>query len=243
MKNPFSRENQYSFSQAWKPLELQAFLPTVRLSVDSAKFLVHLTPDSTETWFCNGRHFPPNESGRRSVSIDSIGEEAGADGCVGFVRSWSMGPIGVGPDTQALHRSFAAGVSSPSPHLALSHILPLEVVPFRILEHEVQVSVHHYLPAGPLSLTPLNLMRVLPTALSDQAGKGGDGFGFLTLDKARRLVLLQPGEPRLMDCPVVGVWLSCASAQGAGEEALYAACCRFMGHEGLRDRATQGANK
>lgn len=203
-----------------------------------------MSPDSTEPAFAHGTS---SSSGSREVHIESItAHPPSTGGCVAIVRSWALGPIGVGADTTALQRAFAAGCASTEPHAAPSQILPLEIVPWRIGPDQLQVSCHHLLPTGPLSLAPLNLLRVLPTVLSDQAARGvladhRPAFGFLTLDQARRLVLLQPSESRLIDCPVVGVWLSGCAAPC--DPAVYAAAARFHGHPGLRDRATMGPSK
>ena len=64
--------------------------------------------------------------------------------------------------------------------------------------------------------------------------------GFLTMDRARRLVPLFETEPRAFDLPIVGVWVS--GAANVAHLSVWAACLRFAAHTQLKDKVVQSGS-
>jgi hypothetical protein len=93
-----------------------------------------------------------------------------------------------------------------------------------------------YVPAA-CSLTPILPCRVLPTQLSVAVGQVGAAreTGFITMDDARRVVLL--AGALWADHALVGVWA--AGVDGPEDPLVWGACLRFAYSRAIPDRATQ----
>ena len=113
---------------------------------------------------------------------------------------------------------------------------------------ELLVSARVRVPASAFAATPIAPPRVADAPLhralvaaqtrtDARATEERARTGFLTMDRTRRLMLLDETDPRALDVPAVGVWVS--GVTNPTHLAVWAACHRFWSTEALKDKATQ----
>ncbi|CAD7939979.1 unnamed protein product [Amoebophrya sp. A25] len=81
--------------------------------------------------------------------------------------------------------------------------------------------------------------------LLNQTRKGRLGYGYLTLDKARRGVPILEHDPAAFTTPLVGVWVDLLHAPGEGDQIehslVWEACMRFLTNASVKERVYIGA--
>jgi hypothetical protein len=104
---------------------------------------------------------------------------------------------------------------------------------------ELVVSARVRVPAATFAATPIAPPRVADSPLSGASfGKKKVSTGFLTMDRTRRLMLLDETDPRVsLDLPTVGVWVS--GVTNPTHLAVWTACFRYATSDALKDKATQ----
>ena len=99
------------------------------------------------------------------------------------------------------------------------------------------------LPSTRILATPVSELPILRTALARQLAtlptipQGGalhPMTGFLSLDMTRKAVLLCEDDPQVATRPLVGLWGAFAS--DVNDPLVWAACLRFMHHNGIGQR-------
>ena len=101
-------------------------------------------------------------------------------------------------------------------------------------EIELIVSARVRVPTAVFAATPIAPPRV---AAQTRAPRAPIGSGFLTMDRTRRLMLLDETDPASLALPTVGVWVS--GVTHVTHLAVWAACHRYVTSDALKDKATQ----
>jgi hypothetical protein len=94
-------------------------------------------------------------------------------------------------------------------------------------------------------VTPLKLLKVIPTALAqnlqgrDMAFTRG-GSGFLSMDQTRRLLVLAEEDPKAAQLPLVGIWV--CGVESIHDPVVWTALMRYRNCEGLGERVSQNGS-
>ena len=107
---------------------------------------------------------------------------------------------------------------------------------------ELIVSARARVPAATFAATPIASPRIADAPLrralvAAQTQTRTTRTGFLTMDRTRRLMLLDETDPRALDVPAVGVWVS--GVTSPTHLAVWTACFRYEATAALKDKATQ----
>ena len=100
----------------------------------------------------------------------------------------------------------------------------------------VPTAVFAATPIAPPRVADSPLTRALVAART-RAPRAPIGSGFLTMDRTRRLMLLDETDPASLALPTVGVWVS--GVTHVTHLAVWAACHRYVTSDALKDKATQ----
>ena len=100
----------------------------------------------------------------------------------------------------------------------------------------VPTAVFAATPIAPPRVADSPLLRAL-VAAQTRAPRAPIGSGFLTMDRTRRLMLLDETDSASLALPTVGVWVS--GVTHVTHLAVWAACHRYFSSDALVDKATQ----
>lgn len=250
---PALRAVLWDCSPQGAPVELRParLLPEVQLSAAVVDALIYAQPGQ---YFLLGKEVARRDRpGRREGRSPLFVAEALAAGrstpedvevCVvegddgGFyvpAETLSLEPGGIGALVEAAHDALC----HPGPLGALGRFRVRILAAGNRRTNSLAVAAHCvYVPAA-CSLTPILPCRVLPTQLSVAVGQVGAAreTGFITIDDARRVVLLAEAGSLWADHALVGVWA--AGVDGPEDPLVWGACLRFAYSRAIPDRATQ----
>jgi hypothetical protein len=97
--------------------------------------------------------------------------------------------------------------------------------------HTVTLSCQATLPCVSFMLTPLRLLKVIPTSLSQAlyervSADAQPSTGFISMDQTRRLLLIPQLDPKARQVPLVGVWVS--GVDSLADSFVWAALARYL---------------
>jgi hypothetical protein len=125
-----------------------------------------------------------------------------------------------------------SGILKERRHLASA----LDYVKFSLLcakanGHTITLQCQASVPCVTFMLTPLRLLKVIPTTLSQTlyervSADAAPATGFLSMDQARRLLLIPQLDPKARQVPLVGVWVS--GVDSIADAIVWASLARFL---------------
>lgn len=106
------------------------------------------------------------------------------------------------------------------------HHLEFEVV---TMGTEIQA-----LPIGPVPIVPTALSKNLSGPMSISHMQGTPKTGYLTMDHTRKLLLVLESDPKVINLPLVGIWVSGVSY--VYSPYVWACCLRYLHNSSIQDR-------
>jgi len=127
-------------------------------------------------------------------------------------------------------------------HLASAlDYLRLSVLCARSNGHTLTLVCHATVACVSFMLTPLRLLKVIPTTLSQTLYErvtvdAPPATGYLSMDQTRRLLLIPELDPKAQQVPLVGVWVS--GVDSLADSFVWAALARYLNCEELGEKVT-----
>ena len=199
--------------------------------------------------------------GRLQVVLDVLrhrGEQAAKDSCWGAAGGDGSGvraaffvreQLGAAESEMMLSANEKAAfvasldrVLKARQHLASAlDYLRLSLLCARSNGHTLTLVCHATVACVSFMLTPLRLLKVIPTTLSQTLYErvtvdAPSATGYLSMDQTRRLLLIPELDPKVRQVPLVGVWVS--GVDSLADSYVWAALARYLHCEELGEKVT-----